>query len=341
MRKNYAGIDYFRLAAALMVVGIHIGPFSSWSKDADYLLTYCLGRIAVPFFLMTTGYFVLAPYVSSGFQKKRLVHRYFVKNITLYLAATILYVPLALYSENIPHSILEFFKYILFDGTFYHLWYFPAAIIGCILLIFLIQKSMRIAIIFSVAAYIVGMFGDSYYGVVERNRLFRWIHDGIFSVSSYTRNGIFFAPVFILLGMLLSFSEVRCSVSKYKMGLLISFVCMFVEGFITYSLNLQKHNSMYLFLLPVMYFLFQILLAIPGKALGWIRNEAMLLYILHPAVIVILRGIAKVLGFTKLLIENTMIQYLSVCMLSLFFVLIIQLCMEGMKRYVSKGTGMD
>lgn len=79
MRKNYAGIDYFRLAAALMVVGIHIGPFSGWSKDADYLLTYCLGRIAVPFFLMTTGYFVLAPYVSSGFQKKRSVHRYFAK----------------------------------------------------------------------------------------------------------------------------------------------------------------------------------------------------------------------------------------------------------------------
>lgn len=61
-----AGIDYFRMAAAFMVIAIHIAPFADWSEEADFLLTYCLGRVAVPFFFMTTGYFVLAPYVKSG-----------------------------------------------------------------------------------------------------------------------------------------------------------------------------------------------------------------------------------------------------------------------------------
>lgn len=341
MRKNYAGIDYFRLIAALMVIGIHIGPLSVWSKGVDYLLTYCLGRIAVPFFLMTTGYFVLAPYVLSGFQKKRSVYRYFAKSIALYLAATLFYVPIALYSGNIPHSISEFFKGILFDGTFYHLWYFPAAIMGCVLLILLVRRSIRIAVSFSIAAYFVGIFGDSYYGLIEKIPLLRWIYDGIFSISSYTRNGIFFAPIFILLGMLFAFSGVQCSMRKCKTGMVVSLFCMFAEGFTTYCLGLQKHNSMYLLLLPVMYFLFQILLMIPGKAPGWIRNSSMLLYIVHPAVIVILRGLAKATGLTKLLIENTIIQYLSVCMLSLAFVFIIQLGMERGKRYVSKRTGLD
>lgn len=341
MRKNYAGIDYFRLAAAFLVIGIHIGPFSVWGEALDYLLTYCIGRIAVPFFLITTEYFVLAPYVRSGFQKKQSVYRYLTKNAALYLTATLFYVPLALYSGNVPCDLRGLFRDVLFDGTFYHLWYFPAAIIGCILLILLVRKSLWTAAVFSVVTYIIGLLGDSYYGLAEKVPLLRWIYSGIFSISSYTRNGIFFAPIFILLGMILAFPDVRCPVSKCKTGLVVSFAGMLVEGFITYSLNLQRHNSMYLLLLPVMYFLFQILLMIPGKAPGWLRNGSMLLYIIHPAIIVILRGIAKVLGLTKLLIENTMIQYLSVCMLSIIAGVAIQFCMERGKWYVSKSKSMD
>ena len=341
MRKNYAGIDYFRAAAAFMVIGIHIGPFSVWSEDLDYLLTYCTGRIAVPFFLMTTGYFVLAPYVRSGFQKKQSVYRYLTKNAFLYLTATLFYVPLVLYSGNLPHNIPVFLKDVLFDGTFYHLWYFPAAIIGCILLMLLVRKSLWTAVIFSVAAYSIGLLGDSYYGLAEKVPLLRWVYSEIFTISSYTRNGIFFAPIFILLGMILAFPDVRCPVSKCRMGMIVSFAGMLVEGFITYSLNLQKHNSMYLLLLPVMYFLFQLLLIIPGKAPEWIRNGSMLLYIIHPAVIIVLRGIAKITGLTKLLIENTVVEYLAVCALSFVFMLIIQFCLERGKRYVSKRTSLD
>ena len=57
--KNYAGVDLFRIPAALMVAAIHIAPFSTWNRVGDVLLTYCLGRIAVPFFLMVTGFFLL------------------------------------------------------------------------------------------------------------------------------------------------------------------------------------------------------------------------------------------------------------------------------------------
>ncbi len=362
MRKTYAGIDYFRLAAAFMVIGIHIGPFSVWNEDLDYLITYCAGRVAVPFFLMTTGYFVLAPCVKSGFRKKQALHRYLVKNVTLYLAATLFYAPLILYAGNLPHSIPDFFKNVLFDGTFYHLWYFPAAMTGCILLMFLLRKSVRTAIIFSITAYVAGLLGDSYYGLTEQVPFLDWIYSGIFSISSYTRNGIFYAPVFLLMGMTAAFPDERypengrgqsgqgidpykrrnllclensreqlycesslpvinrrVSGSRCMTGLIISFTGMLMEGYITYRLHLQRHNSMYLMLLPVMYFLFQILLTMPGKAPGWIRNSSMLLYILHPTVIVLLRGFAKIVGLTELLTENTFVQYLAVCALSLAF----------------------
>lgn len=341
MGRTYAGIDYFRVAAAFMVVGIHIGPFSVWSEDMDYLLTYCAGRVAVPFFLMTTGYFILAPYIKSGFQKKQATKKFFLKNGGLYLAATFFYAPIALYSGEVPHSIQDFIKAVLFDGTFYHLWYFPAVMMGVVVLRLLSQKSMKAFLLFPVGAYIIGVLGDSYFGLTEQVPLFRLVYSGIFAVSSYTRNGIFFAPVFLMLGVLLAFPVFQCRVEICAAGLLVSFTGMLAEGYLTYRMAWQRHNSMYLLLPPVMYFLFQLLLRIPGKAPGWIRNSSMLLYIFHPAMIVLLRGFAKITGFTSLLIENTFVQYLAVCTLSMALVSALQIYMKRGKRYVSERTGMD
>ena len=43
-------IDKFRLVAALLVIAIHTAPFASVDESLDYVLTYGVGRIAVPFF---------------------------------------------------------------------------------------------------------------------------------------------------------------------------------------------------------------------------------------------------------------------------------------------------
>ena len=62
-QRNLGGIDFFKFIAALVVVAIHTSPLSSFSVDADFILTRVLARIAVPFFLMVTGYFVLPQYL--------------------------------------------------------------------------------------------------------------------------------------------------------------------------------------------------------------------------------------------------------------------------------------
>ena len=101
----------------------------------------------------------------------------------------------------------------------------------------------------------------------------------------------------------------------------------------TYSFHLQRHNSMYLFLLPVLYFLFQLLLELSIAASKdtqkWLRKASMMLYVLHPAVIIVLRGIAKVTKLTYILIDNTLIQYVAVCLLSLVAVRICTLSALG------------
>lgn len=58
-KRDYRGIDLFRIAAAFLVVAIHTSPLATYSETADFILTREIARVAVPFFFMTTGFFVL------------------------------------------------------------------------------------------------------------------------------------------------------------------------------------------------------------------------------------------------------------------------------------------
>ena len=58
-KKQLGGLDYFRIAAACLVIAIHTAPMSSFSNEADFILTGIIARVAVPFFFMVTGQFLL------------------------------------------------------------------------------------------------------------------------------------------------------------------------------------------------------------------------------------------------------------------------------------------
>ncbi len=323
---NYAGIDDFRILAAVMVIAIHTAPFSGVSQSLDFLLTYCVGRVAVPFFLMTTGFFVLGSWKKSVYADNSKVIRFIKKTLFLYAVSVVLYLPVNFYSGELPRSAGGFISMLFFDGTFYHLWYFPAVILGCLAVIVLLRYfSERTVLVITVLLYLAGTGGDSYFGLASRIPALKAVYEAMFTVSSYTRNGIFYAPVFLFMGMLIR-GRMRQRGEDADGGvgrmtgdivcLAVSLVLMLGEGYLTFSMNLQRHNSMYLFLIPVMYFLFRLLLCVPGNAPVWTRNVSMIVYVIHPAVLIVLRGVAGVAGLTPLLVENALVQFISVAILS-------------------------
>ena len=58
MSRRCPALDRFRLLSAVLVVMIHTSPLSSYTALGDFLLTRVLSRVAVPFFLMGSGYFL-------------------------------------------------------------------------------------------------------------------------------------------------------------------------------------------------------------------------------------------------------------------------------------------
>lgn len=329
-QKNYGWLDRFRLIAALLVIAIHTSPLASFSGEGDFFFTRVLARIAVPFFLMVTGFFFPS---DPGQLRKSLK-----KLCLLYGGSILLYLPLGFYAGH--YRALYFtdaLRMLLFDGSFYHLWYFPAAIMG-ILLVFALKRVMKLrwVCVISVALYVIGLFGDSYFGLAEKLPPVKAAYEGMFRLFSYTRNGIFMAPVFLVLGILIQkYGRKRLyrSTLRYALCLLVSFACMTAEAFTLHNLRLQRHDSMYVFLLPVMVSLFLLLLSLPettaprrttavptaGAATprkSAVASAAMWIYLLHPAFIVLVRAAAKLLHLTGLLVDNSLIHYLAVSILS-------------------------
>lgn len=318
MNKNYTGIDYFRFIAALLIIAIHTSPLTAFSKTGDFIFTRIAARVAVPFFFITSGFFLISRYSYNdsklwGFVKKTAL---------IYGIAMFIYIPINLYNSyfKMEHLLPNIFKDIVFDGTFYHLWYLPASIIGAVIAWYLVRKfDYQVALAVTSILYFIGLLGDSYYGLAEKIGFLGKFYNLIFQISDYTRNGIFFAPIFFVLGGMIADSRRKITFGKSIYGFGISFVLMFIEALTLHFCNLQRHDSMYLFLLPCMYFLFNIILHFKGKRIIWLRTSSLIIYIIHPMMLVIIRLFAKLLHLEHLLVDNSIIHYFMVCFSSVSF----------------------
>lgn len=304
MRGRGAALDRFRLIAAVLVVAIHTSPLATWTQAGDFWLTRVLARVAVPFFLMVTGYFL-------GKKNWRGVGRTMVRTLALYAAAAALYLPLNLYSGGF--SPAEWVRRVAVDGTFYHLWYFPAVILGAAVAWGLSRLGMGPALAVAGLLYLVGLGGDSYYGFAANVPVLGELYGHIFDVCSYTRNGLFFAPLFLLLGA----AGAELSGGASAAGAAVSLGAMSLEALWLRSAGVQRHDSMYVLLPVLMVFLFSLLLAMDRGRDRRARDMSLLVYLLHPWCIVLIRGGAKAAGLQSLLIDNSGGHFLAVLAVSL------------------------
>jgi len=216
-QETYSGIDYFRMIAAVLIVAIHTSPLASFSATGDFIFTRIIARVAVPFFLVTSGFFLISRYSYNADKLRKFIK----KTALFYAAAIVIYIPINIYNGYFSEDNLlpKIIKDIVFDGTLYHLWYLPAAIVGAVIAWYLVKQwAYRKAFAVTLVLYIVGLFGDSYYGIAENIPSLNSFYHLIFQVSDYTRNGIFFAPIFFVLGGYISDNKDKLSFKKSIIG---------------------------------------------------------------------------------------------------------------------------
>lgn len=337
--RCYTGLDRFRLAAALMVVAIHTAPLEGINATADMLLTRVLCRGAVPFFLMVSGFFTVSRY-GDGARLRRFVRR----TLAVYATAMLLYLPINIYNgyfsqpQLLPTLIFD----VLFDGTLYHLWYLPAAITGVLLARLLIRKFDHCgAVAVSGVLYIIGLLGDSYFGAVSGVPAINGFYELIFSVSEYTRNGVFMAPIFVVLGSWVADSHRTPTTGKAIAGLGASLLALVGEGMLVHRLGWPRHDSMYLALVPCVWFLFCTLLRVRGRREAWLRDASLIVYIVHPLVIAVLRPAARVLGLERLLVDNLLVNFAVVSAVSVAIGVAAAALLPRLRRLLRRNEAAD
>lgn len=288
-------VDRFRPVAAAMVVAIHTAPLAEVSPVLGEAVVYGVFRVAVPFFLMVARRYVLAPFITRHPGSRERVRRYVRRSIATYLLATAAYLPLMAYAGNLPGSVPAFLLWLLVDGTVYHLWYFPALVLGLAVCCALSRLGVRVALVAAATLYLVGVGGDSYFGAVGAAGPLEPLYGALFSCVEYTRNGLFYAPLFLMLGAAASPAS-KGFVRRDGALLAASLIGVAAEACVTSALGWQRHDSMYLSLPLASWALFRILLSARPRTrcpLDAVAPASEAVYLVHPYVIVAVRGAAR------------------------------------------------
>ncbi|MBP3853157.1 MAG: acyltransferase family protein [Erysipelotrichaceae bacterium] len=289
MKKQYAAIDIAKYISAILVVCIHTYPFYELSQTFNMYWIQTVCRQAVPFFFVCSGFFFFRKDFSDREASLDHLIHFEKRLLKIYGIWTVIYLPYTIYDYSRAgfrfYHIVSYLRDVLLNGSYYHLWFLPALMLAVAMVWGLLnqfgsRQTYRITLILYVIGYLINVYTPIWESLPGISLLF-----GFFTKLLVTsRNGIFFAPLYVAMGYLLAHTN-RLPRRTSGLGWLLSFVLMGLEVFLYDKLGLLRDlTSMYLFLIPVCYFMTNFLLASHRyykPAYLNLRHESLLIYTSH------------------------------------------------------------
>lgn len=199
MDRNVA-LDILKLSMAFMVVGIHAEFLRDISVDWSYFTAYGIFRIAVPVFLLISGF-----YFYQTLESNKTV-LWFKRCLLLYGFWMLVY---SIFWFKPAELTLKMFFIQLIVG-YYHLWYVAGMIGAAVILLFMRRFNSPALIFISLAIYAMGViiqYAGNYH-LVGNPRL-----DNIININFVHRNALFFSLPFFCIGYLIRKHNLHQSIS--------------------------------------------------------------------------------------------------------------------------------
>ncbi len=243
--KKFVNIDIVRVILAIFVIAAH--SFNSGLLHIRYFKNGVV-RLAVPLFFMLSGYALTQEKVKDF----NFIKKYISRQANIFLPWLVLYFFFGLYIVGIQKDAMQFGLLIA------QFWFVISTWSGLIFLhLFLKLFTLKQAVLISFVLYLIGMFGDVYYLLVEDVYLIGDLYDLYLSLFFTTRNGLFFGLFFISCGLYLSeYKPWEKLKSSFLISMIVLFsITQFVELTFLFPTHAQWYN-MYFSVLPLSVFVF-------------------------------------------------------------------------------------
>ena len=288
--RLYSSIDISKYIFCLCIIALHTHLFSFLPTFQYYLIEKNIFRLAVPFFFISSGYFLASKWYKydGGFH---IIQRYCKRLMLPLLVFSIVYISqYAVYSfffngKSIMHIVLVLARNIIFYpmGA---LWFVQACIVGAFLLYpFLKRNKLTLAIICGIILFGIGELFNSYSFIMGE-----WEErDIVLYFCKSLRNGFTMGLLWLALGFkCYQINKKKPSKNILITTLIIGFILQFIETtaiFYASSNNLADDGSLFISQLIVVPALLLLLLQtkinINDEKSLQLRNLSIGMYFLH------------------------------------------------------------
>ena len=323
MFNPFIGICKFFMA--VLVVAIHVEPFQG---DMAFYYNNCLARIADPMFFTLSAYFLFDKLLScnwdSSIFKKQIKRLFQYYGVWLIVYAPVICSRTYERTDNWFDFALQILKQIFLSGPYGALWFLPALILG-LTLTYLVGKHFtpRFGMLISLPFFLLTVLEMEYFALVKDITWLNVLNNFFVSIFGWLGNGINFAWFFCAMGLYLASKKNNPPRRlAYNVRDLCNYLAILaVECTLIRRYNLGVSYGVMLSLIPVTFYLMQVLLQLPHTSkkdpnhrIGkYLQDMSLLIFPLHFG---IMEGLEYLMQNHSWYTNSTILPYMVVLLLT-------------------------
>ena len=353
-RKQYRAIDIAKFVMAILVVAIHVRPFTG---QTAFVYDDIIARIADPLFFQITAFLFFEKIFAqiSGDLRQgmswRMLGHYMKRILALYTAWFVIYAPVVLprtWQEcgNIRGMLLALLKKYWLSGYYGAMWFMTALLLA-MPLVFILTKYLgsRLCLLLSAPWFLLTVARMEYCSITDGWQVAGYFDSAIYGIFGWYGKGLTYGFFFCALGMWIAYKRTlggqKNDSRDFALPSLISFLLLIIESYVIRDKGLGQSFGAMFFLIPTSYFLLQWLLNVdfwekPGeKARIWtdqicghLRRLSILIFTIHYGV---MEGLQYLLGKYTGAVWNMTGLYLSVLLVTIGLAELILLAQKKIK----------
>lgn len=353
-RKQYRAIDIAKFVMAILVVAIHVRPFTG---QTAFVYDDIIARIADPLFFQMTAFLFFEKIFAqiSGDLRQgmswRMLGNYMKRILALYTAWFVIYAPVVLprtWQEcgNIRGMLLALLKKYWLSGYYGAMWFMTALLLA-MPLVFILTKYLgsRLCLLLSAPWFLLTVARMEYCSITDGWQVAGYFDSAIYGIFGWYGNGLTYGFFFCALGMWIAYKRTlggqKNDSRDFALPSLISFLLLIIESYVIRDKGLGQSFGAMFFLIPTSYFLLQWLLSVDifekmGEqsrkrldcACAHMRRLSILIFTIHYGV---MEGLQYLFGKYTGAVWNMTGLYLSVLLVTIGLAELILLAQKKIK----------